>query len=73
MRVRILLQVAPDDGDFGAAAEVATFEKHTVGVEDLGLSLAESKILLAAVQRLTVERQASAWVEGRRCCASCGR
>jgi hypothetical protein len=73
VRVRVLLQIALDDGDFGAVAEVATFEKHTGRVEDIGLSLAEGKTLLTAVQRLTVERQASTWIERHRCCASCGR
>ena len=73
MRVRVLLQIAPDDGDFGAVAEVATFEKHTGRVEDIGPSLAEGKTLLTAVQRLAVERQASTRIEGHRCCASCGR
>jgi hypothetical protein len=73
MRVRILLQVAADDADFAAAEEVATFEKRTVGIEDLGLSLAEGKILLAAAQQRVVERQTAAWLEQRRQCACCGR
>ena len=73
MRVRILLQVAPDDGDFGAAVGVATFEKPTLGVEDVGLSLADGKALLVAVQRSVVERQATVWIEKHRCCVCCGR
>ena len=73
MRVRILLQVAADDADFGAAEEVATFEKRTAGIEDVGLSLAEGKTLLAAAQRRVVERQTAAWLGRRRHCASCGR
>lgn len=73
MRVRILLQVAADEADFGAAEEVATFEKRTAGIEDLGLSLSEGKTLLAAAQRHVVERQAAAWLEQRRHCARCGR
>ena len=40
MRVRILSQVAPDDGEFGAAAEVATFAKGVDRPEEVGLSLA---------------------------------
>lgn len=73
MRVRILLQVAADDANFAAPEEVATFEKRTAGIEDLGLSLAEGKILLTATQQRVVERQTSAWLEQRRRCACCGR
>ena len=62
MRVRILLQVATDEADYGAAEEVAMFEKRTAGIEDLGLSLAEGKTLLAAAQRRMVERQTAAWL-----------
>jgi hypothetical protein len=73
MRVRILLQVAADNADFAAAEEVATFEKRAAGIEDLGLSLAEGKVLLAATQQRVVERQTAAWLERRRHCACCGR
>ena len=73
MRVRILLQVAVDDADFAAAEEVTTFEKRAVGIEDLGLSLAEGKLLLAATQQRVIERQTAAWLERRRHCACCGR
>ena len=50
MHVRILLQITADDGTAGAAEEVAAFEKQTERPEDLGLSIAEGKALLAAVQ-----------------------
>ena len=73
MRVRILLQVATDEADYGAAEEVAIFEKRTAGIEDLGLSLAEGKTLLAAAQRRMVERQTAAWLDPRDHCASCGK
>jgi hypothetical protein len=73
VRVRILLQVAAEGGDFAAAEEVATFEKGTDRPEEVGLSLAESKAVLAAVQRRTVELQAAAWVERHRHCQACER
>jgi hypothetical protein len=65
MRVRILLEVTADD--IAVPEEVATFEKRTAGIEDLGLSLAEGKTLLAAAQRRVVERGVGAWrlAEGR--------
>jgi hypothetical protein len=73
VRVRILLQVAPDDSTFGEAEEVATFEKGAARIEEVGLSLAEGKTVLAALQQRTVELQATAWIERHRHCAACGR
>jgi hypothetical protein len=57
MRVRVLLQVTTDDGAAGDAIEVAIFEKDTERPEDLGLSIAEGKALMVAVQRQVVDAQ----------------
>jgi hypothetical protein len=73
VRVRILLQTAPDDGEFGAAEEVAAFEKDADRLEEVGLSLAEGKAVLGGLQRRIVELQAAAWVATRRHCAACGK
>ena len=73
MRVRILLQVAPEDGAFGEAEEVATFEKGVDRLEEVGLSLAEGKTVLGGFQRRLVGLQAAAHVERRRHCETCGR
>jgi hypothetical protein len=76
MRVRILLQISDDDGAAGAAGaieEVTVFEKAMERPEDIGLSLAESKALLAAIQQRPVAAQAAEWFERQRCCAACGR
>jgi hypothetical protein len=73
VRVRILLQTAPDDGAFGEAEEVATFEKGADRLEEVGLSLAEGEAVLAALQRRTVELQAVAWIERQRHCTDCGK
>ena len=73
VRVRILLQVAPEDGAFGEAEEVATFEKGVDRLEEVGLSLAEGKTVLGGFQRRLVGLQAAAHVERRRHCETCGR
>ena len=73
MRVKVLLQITEDDGIAGAAAEVAAFEKVTERPEDLGLSIAEAKALLAAVQQRTVDAQVACWMERHRCCEACGQ
>ena len=73
MRVTILLQVTTDDGALGGVEEVASLDKSVERAEDIGLSLAESKALLAAAQQRIVEAQTKSWTERRRCCEACGR
>jgi hypothetical protein len=73
MRIRILLQISNDDDVVGAAEEAVAFAKATQRSEDVGLSIAESKALLAAIQERLVEAQAAEWLERHRCCAACGR
>lgn len=72
MRVRVLVQITAEDGVAGAPEEVASFEKRTERPEDLGLAIAEAKVLLAVVQERTVTAQATAWAERHRCCPTCG-
>jgi hypothetical protein len=72
MRVRVLLQITGDDGTASAAEEVALFEKVTEHPEDLGVSIAEGKAVMAAIQRRTVNAQAAAWAERHRSCEACG-
>lgn len=73
MRIRILLQISDDDGTAGATEEVAAFVKAVERPEDVGLSIVESKTLLAAIQHKLVAAQAVEWLERHRCCAACGR
>jgi hypothetical protein len=72
MRVSILLQITDNDGTAVTAEEIAAFEKATARPEDVGLSLADGKVLLAAVQDRTVQAQAEAWTARHRCCEACG-
>jgi len=72
MRVRVLLEIAADDGTAGAATEVAVFTKQTERAEDLGLSIADGKALMAAVQQQVVDAQVASWTERQRCCEACG-
>ena len=72
MRVSILLQITGDDGTIGPAEEMIAFEKTTERSEDLGLSIAEGKAMLAAVQARTVLAQAATWSQRHRCCPACG-
>jgi len=73
MRIRVLLQITSDDGVAAPAQEIAAFDKATERLEDLGLSIAEGKTVLAAVQSRTVKAQVSAWSGRHRLCAACNR
>ncbi|MBB4199838.1 hypothetical protein GGD83_003662 [Rhodoblastus sphagnicola] len=73
MRVKSLLQITDDDGAPGGVEEIVTLGKSVAGAEDLGLSLAESKALLAATQQRIVEAQARRWTESRQFCEVCRR
>jgi hypothetical protein len=72
MRVRVLLQITGDDGIPGDAMEAAVFEKQTERAEDLGLSIADGKALMAAIQQRVVNAQVTSWVEQHRRCEACG-
>ena len=72
MRVSILLQITGDDGTASAAEEITSFEKQAERPEDLGLSLAEGKATMAAIQRQVVKAQVTSWTERHRCCEACG-
>jgi hypothetical protein len=72
MRVSVLFQITTDDGAAGGAMEVVIFEKDTERREDLGLSIAEGKALMVAVQRQVVDSQVASWAERHRCCEAWG-
>jgi hypothetical protein len=72
MRVSVLLQITADDGTIGGAVEAVVFDKQTDRPEDLGLSIAEGKAMLAAVQDRIVGTQVASWAERHRCCNACG-
>ncbi|MER9217110.1 ISKra4 family transposase [Mesorhizobium sp. M0663] len=65
MRARILLEIIGEDGSTIATEAVADLEKASNGAEDLGLSLAEGKALLAATQQRLVEAQVVLWLKER--------
>jgi hypothetical protein len=53
--------------------EIASWERNEHRLEDIGLTLAESKSLLAAVQKILVEQQVAEYLEARRSCPHCGK
>ena len=73
MHVRILLEITADKDTAGDIQKVATFEKKTERAEDLGLSIAEAKRLLEAVQTRLVTAQVADWSQRYRRCDACGQ
>jgi len=73
MRIEIKLQITDDDGTSLAEDDVLVLEKGHHHVEEVGLSLAEAKDLLARLQERVVSAQASCFVTEHRHCSSCRR
>ncbi len=66
MRAQLVLRMIDDDGAVIGTETVADLMKVTNGAEDLGLSLADGKALLARVQQAMVTAQVELWLEERR-------
>jgi hypothetical protein len=65
MTFKVPLMVCPEDGQAETIQEIAIVEKDC---QRIGLSLAEAKALLQAVQQSIVERQTSAFLATRTHC-----
>ena len=72
MRFRVEVVYVGEGGD-EARGEVLTMERHHLTMDTLGLTLRESKALLAVVQDFVVAHQAAEDLTQRRPCPSCGK
>ena len=72
MRWRVVIELTRGDGAVHAC-EVATGSDDSSGstVKPLGLTLADAKALLAALQRHLVEAEVADYCRERRCCPRC--
>lgn len=66
MQVRIVMELTDDGGEEIGREIIADMTKITTGAEDLGLSLAEGKALLARLQQKMVETQVHLWLAENR-------
>ena len=71
MRARIQITIETEGGQH--VEEVACWERQEHRVEDIGLTLAESKSLVAGIQKILVEQQVAEYLEARRRCPRCGQ
>jgi hypothetical protein len=72
MRWRVVMELTRGDGTVHAC-EVATGSDDSAGsvVKPLGLTLADAKALLAALQRQLVQAEVADYCRERRCCPRC--
>jgi hypothetical protein len=73
LRFKLQLVVVADDDQQASVDELVVFDKDYERLEQLGLTLAEAKVLLLAVQRQVLERQIAAFLALRTLCQTCGR
>src|SRR5919205_2126998 len=72
MRVKLQLVISHDDGHEETVTDVITLNKNNQRIEHLGLSLAESKHLLGALQRHLLQQQVTAFLDTYATCPDCG-
>ena len=72
MKMTVQLVVCEDDGREETITDVVILEKTCQQIEQVGLTLAEAKTLLTALQQHLVEQQAAAFLATRMHCQACG-
>ncbi len=73
MKFRVRVLVENDDGDEVILTESIEMERENSSLENLGLSLAESKELLRNTQRAIIEEQVKEFLKWSECCPHCQR
>jgi hypothetical protein len=71
MKLTVQLVIEPGDGS-KVVTEVATLEREALTDATLGLTLAESKTILASVQETMVAQQAALYSAAQQTCPTCG-
>jgi hypothetical protein len=72
MKITVQLVVCDDDDHKETLTDVVVLEKACQRIEQVGLTLAEAKALLSALQQQIVERQAATFLAMCRHCQACG-
>jgi hypothetical protein len=73
MHIKIQLIVLSDDDQEQTLEEVVTLEKEFEHLEQIGLTLTESKNILKQIQQTVIERQIAAYLKTHRQCERCGK
>ena len=70
--MNLIVQIIMESETRQRTQQVARLERQSTCLENVGLTLAEAKQLLAALQAQMVEEQISEYLDGQRCCLQCG-
>ena len=73
MKITVQFVVCDDDGHEETFTDVVVVEKACQRIEHLGLTLAEAKQILTALQQRLVEQQTAAFVASHAHCEHCGK
>jgi hypothetical protein len=71
MKLTVQLVIEPGDGS-KIVTEVTTLERETLTDATLGLTLAESKTILASIQEVMAAQQAALYSAAQEVCPACG-
>jgi hypothetical protein len=72
MRVKLQLALCSDEGQEETVTDVITLNKNSQRIEHLGLTMAEAKQLLSALQRHLLQQQVDTFLHRCATCADCG-
>lgn len=72
MKVTVQVVTTSDNGQ-ESIRELACIEREELTAESLGLSIAESKMLLQSLQEIVVEWQMNTYLDSQRHCPECGK
>jgi hypothetical protein len=71
MKYAIQVMITTDEGQT-ETRDIACLEREDLTPTTLGLTLAEGKVILKALQAVVVQQQLTAYLETQRACAHCG-
>jgi hypothetical protein len=71
--LKIQVTIESDEGQSEVVQEVAQLERGALRPEELGLTLAEARAILAGIQQVMTAQQASEFVARQQHCAECGK
>jgi hypothetical protein len=73
MKITVQITIQCDEGQGAVFQQVACLERGALRPDTLGLSLAEARSILAALEQTVAERQAAEFVTQAQRCPRCGR
>src|SRR3954468_9090982 len=71
MKLRLQLLLESDTGEIVTTEEVAQLERHALRAEEIGLTLADAKQILAHLQQTMVQEQVAEFLQQQSRCADC--